>query len=60
MGGVRKEKADGTATRGDIHMLLVGDPGVAKSTLLMFMAKASPKSRYVAGRGATSLVLQPQ
>ena len=54
MGGVRKEKADGTVTRGDIHLLLVGDPGVAKSTMLTFISKASPKSRYVAGRGATS------
>ena len=54
MGGARKEKADGTVTRGDIHILLVGDPGVAKSTMLTFIAKASPRSRYVAGRGATS------
>ena len=26
-GGVRREKPDGTTTRGDIHVLLVGDPG---------------------------------
>ena len=30
-GGVRRMKSDGTFSRGDIHMLLMGDPGVAKS-----------------------------
>ncbi|MEK6839935.1 MAG: minichromosome maintenance protein MCM, partial [Nanoarchaeota archaeon] len=54
MGGVRKEKGDGTVTKGDIHILLVGDPGAAKSSLLMYMSKAAPKARYVAGRSASS------
>ncbi len=53
MGGIRKEKSDGTITRGDMHILLVGDPGAAKSTLLTFMTKAAPKARYAAGRGST-------
>jgi replicative DNA helicase Mcm len=30
-GGVRKVSPDGTASRGDIHLFLMGDPGVAKS-----------------------------
>ena len=54
MGGVRKTLADGTVTKGDIHLLLVGDPGAAKSTILKFMEKVAPKCRYVAGRGASS------
>ncbi len=54
MGGVRKEKGDGTVTKGDIHILLVGDPGAAKSSMLVYMAKAAPKARYVAGRSASS------
>ncbi len=53
MGGVKKERRDGTKVKGDIHVLLVGDPGSAKSTLLTFISKAAPRARYVAGRGAT-------
>jgi replicative DNA helicase Mcm len=53
MGGVRKLKEDGTIIRGDIHILLVGDPGASKSTLLTFISKAAPKARYVAGRSTT-------
>ncbi|MEK6955492.1 MAG: hypothetical protein AABW52_02440, partial [Nanoarchaeota archaeon] len=53
MGGVRKKKPDGTTTRGDIHVLLVGDPGSGKSQLLQFMSKAAPKARFVSGKGAS-------
>lgn len=54
MGGVRKQKADGTIVRGDMHILLVGDPGAGKSALLTFIAKSAPKARYIAGKGASS------
>src|SRR3989344_1954915 len=40
MGGVRKQKPDGIVTRGDVHVLLVGDPGSGKSQILQFMSKA--------------------
>lgn len=53
MGGVKKIRKDGTMTRGDLHILLVGDPGAAKSTMLMFISHAAPKARYVAGKGVT-------
>jgi len=53
MGGVKKVRKDGSRTRGDLHILLVGDPGAAKSSLLTFISKAAPKARYVAGRGVT-------
>ena len=52
-GGVRKEKFDGTVKRGDIHILLVGDPGVAKSVTLTFISKIAPKGRYVVGKSAS-------
>ncbi|MEK6933528.1 MAG: minichromosome maintenance protein MCM [Nanoarchaeota archaeon] len=53
-GGVKKKKSDGGFTRGDIHVLLVGDPGVAKSVLLKFIGTIAPKGRYVSGKAATS------
>lgn len=53
-GGVKKIRSDGTThTRGDMHILLVGDPGVAKSVMLKFISGIAPKGRYVAGRGTT-------
>ena len=52
-GGVKKIHADGQRRRGDIHLLLVGDPGVAKSVILNFMANISPKGRYVVGKSAS-------
>ena len=53
MGGVRKERPDGTSVKGDIHILLVGEPGTAKSSMLVYMSKVAPKARYVAGRSTT-------
>ncbi len=52
-GGVKKIKSDGTESRGDIHILLVGDPGVAKSVILKFIASIAPRGRYVVGKSAT-------
>ncbi len=53
-GGVKKLKSDGGFTRGDIHVLLVGDPGVAKSVLLKTASTIAPKGRYVSGKAATA------
>ncbi|MBI4144281.1 minichromosome maintenance protein MCM [Candidatus Woesearchaeota archaeon] len=49
-GGVRKKREDGVVIRGDTHMLLVGDPGAAKSQLLKRITTVAPKSRYVTGK----------
>ncbi len=53
MGGVKKTRKDGVSTRGDMHILLVGDPGAGKSQLLKRMSIVAPKSRYVSGKGAS-------
>ncbi len=53
-GGIKKKKSDGGSTRGDIHILLVGDPGVAKSVLLKFASTIAPKGRYVSGKAASA------
>ncbi len=52
-GGIQKPRSDGIKTRGDIHILLVGDPGAAKSQLLKRISVIAPKSRFVSGKGAS-------
>jgi replicative DNA helicase Mcm len=52
-GGVQKIRENGARNRGDIHILMIGDPGVAKSVTLGFMADISPKGRYVVGKSAS-------
>ncbi|RLG35507.1 AAA family ATPase [Methanosarcinales archaeon] len=52
--GVPKELPDDTRVRGDIHVLLVGDPGVAKSQLLTYLVKLAPRGLYTGGKSSTS------
>jgi replicative DNA helicase Mcm len=53
MGGVQKTRSDGVISRGDIHILLVGDPGAGKSQLLKRVSVIAPKGRYVTGGGVS-------
>ncbi|HYA10709.1 MAG TPA: minichromosome maintenance protein MCM [Thermoplasmata archaeon] len=53
-GGVLKTHADGVRVRGDIHVLLVGDPGVAKSQLLRYISQVAPRGIYTSGKGTTA------
>jgi replicative DNA helicase Mcm len=53
-GGVRKVKDDGSINRGDIHVLLIGDPGSGKSQMLKRISIVAPKSRFVSGKGASA------
>src|SRR3989344_5845849 len=52
-GGCRKMRPDGVSTRGDMHILLIGDPGSGKSQLLKRISKIAPKARFASGKGAT-------
>jgi replicative DNA helicase Mcm len=53
-GGIAKEMPDGSHLRGDIHVLLIGDPGIAKSQLLRYVVKLSPRAIYTSGQSSTA------
>jgi len=53
-GGVQKTMDDGTRIRGDIHILLVGDPGVAKTMMLRYMADLAPRGIYTSGKSSSA------
>lgn len=53
IGGIRKVREDGMVTRGDMHILLVGDPGAGKSQMLKRATTIASKGRYVSGKGAS-------
>ena len=52
-GGVPKHLAD-ISIRGEMNVLLVGDPGTAKSQLLQYIAAIAPRGLYTSGRGTTA------
>ncbi len=57
VGGVDKEMADGMKIRGNINVLLMGDPGVAKSQLLKYIANVSPRGVFTTGKGSSGVGL---
>ena len=53
-GGSRKRLPDGLTRRGDINLLLLGDPGTAKSQLLKFVERVAPIGVYTSGKGSSA------
>ncbi|HUK50119.1 MAG TPA: LAGLIDADG family homing endonuclease, partial [Terriglobales bacterium] len=53
-GGVPKKLPDGVNIRSEVNVLLVGDPGVAKSQLLQYVSRIAPRGLYTSGRGTTA------
>lgn len=54
VGGCRRALPDGMRLRGDINVLLLGDPSVAKSQFLKFVNRAAPISVYTSGKGSSA------
>jgi DNA replication licensing factor MCM5 len=54
MGGSRKVLPDGVRLRGDVNVLLMGDPSTAKSQLLKFVERVAPIGVYTSGKGSSA------
>ncbi|XP_049848877.1 DNA replication licensing factor MCM2-like [Schistocerca gregaria] len=56
-GGEPKELEGSHRTRGDINVLLIGDPGTAKSQFLKYLKNTAHRSVYTTGQGASAVGL---
>eukprot|EP00899_Mesostigma_viride_P019352 jgi/Mesvir1/27418/Mv07214-RA.1 len=57
VGAGSREISDGLKIRGDIHVCLMGDPGVAKSQLLKHIVGVAPRAVYTTGKGSSGVGL---
>jgi DNA replication licensing factor MCM5 len=53
-GGSSKKLPDGMKLRGEINILLLGDPSTAKSQMLKFVERCAPICIYTSGKGSSA------
>merc|ERR1719150_3665263 len=56
-GGQPKDKSDKHRVRGDLNVLMCGDPGTAKSQFLKYVEKLAPRAVFTTGQGASAVGL---
>lgn len=56
-GGTNKDFKKGSRTRGDINILLCGDPSTSKSQMLQYVHKIAPRGIYTSGKGSSAVGL---
>ncbi|KAL5205170.1 hypothetical protein ABZP36_033379 [Zizania latifolia] len=57
VGAPHRKLTDGMKIRGDLHVCLMGDPGVAKSQFLKHIINVAPRGVYTTGRGSSGVGL---
>ncbi|RWR94283.1 DNA replication licensing factor MCM7 [Cinnamomum micranthum f. kanehirae] len=57
VGAPHRKLKDGMKIRGDVHICLMGDPGVAKSQLLKHIINVAPRGVYTTGKGSSGVGL---
>ncbi|KAL9227631.1 hypothetical protein vseg_003299 [Gypsophila vaccaria] len=57
VGAPHRKLKDGMQIRGDVHICLMGDPGVAKSQLLKHIVNVAPRGIYTTGKGSSGVGL---